>query len=256
TEYPLHRWVVNPLYFVMPDGEREKVPPVVMTARLDGPTPEIAMRLVEDAVAVEKDGLKGKAYFDARGIGLDAKKEGKRGTGYEGYDESFRQAAALMKLGGVDVTLDDKPELFPADSCPDCVLYAGWYSLANYVPACKFQRGAVAWHLASSEAVTLRNPNAKLWCPNLLKDGAAVTLGPVAEPYTIGFPKPAEFFGYLSPGKYTVVECYAKTLLLTSWMGVLVGDPLYNPFAAQPLLKEEQLHTSPKGIGTLFQRKK
>ena len=37
-----------------------------------------------------------------------------------------------------------------------------------------------------------------MWCPNLLKKGVAATVGPVAEPYTIGFPKPSEFFGALA----------------------------------------------------------
>jgi hypothetical protein len=86
-----------------------------------------------------------------------------------------------------------------------------------------------------------------VWFPNLLKDGAAVTLGPVSEPYTIGFPKPAEFFSFVLTGKYTLVECYAKTMLLTSWMTVLVGDPLYNPFAKSPRLKEADIRPSPKG---------
>lgn len=252
-DYPLFRWVVNPLYFPVPEEQRKQAPPVVMTSRIDGPSVEIALRIIDDAVAVETEGLKGKAYFDARGIAFDAKKQGETGTGYEGYDQSFRDAAELIKLGGLETVLDDKPELFAAGSSPNCALYAGWYSLANYVPAFQFEKGAVAWHLASSEAVTLRDPQAKLWCPNLLKDGAAVTIGPVAEPYTIGFPKPAEFFGFLATGKYTVVECYSRTVLLTSWMGVLVGDPLYNPYAKSPLIKEEQIFTSPKGVSILFQ---
>ncbi len=254
-EYPLTRWVVNPMYFPIPEDNRRAMPAVMMTSRLDGPSPEIALRLINDAVAVERIGLQGKAYIDARGIGFDPKKPGENGTGYGGYDQSFREAADLLKQGGLDVTLDDKQELFAADSCPDAAIYAGWYSLANYVPACKFKQGAVAWHLASSEAVTLRDPNARLWCPNLLKDGVAVTLGPVAEPYTVGFPKPAEFFGFLATGKYTVAECYAKTVLFASWMGVLVGDPLYNPYAKHPLIKVEDIHTSPKGIGIAINQK-
>lgn len=253
-EYPLGRWMANPLYFPMPEEHRRSLPQTIMTARIDGPTPEIALRLINDAVAVERRGLKGKVYIDARGIAFDPKKQGETGTGYEGYDESFREAAELLKQAGLDVTLNDRQELFAPDTCPDCALYAGWYSLANYVPACSFNQGAVAWHLASAEAVTLRDPKSKLWCPNLLKDGVAVTLGPVGEPYTIGFPKPAEFFAFLATGKYTVVECYAKTIFFTSWMGVLVGDPLYNPFAKNPLVKEEEIRTSPKGIGIIFQQ--
>lgn len=251
-DYPLSRWLVNPLYFACPEEHRQSLPEVVMTARIDGPSPEIALRLINDAVAVEARGLKGRVYVDARGIPFDAETPGENGTGYAGYDQSFREAADILTSAKLHVTLNDQPELFQPGSCRNCAIYTGWYSLANYVPACEFVQGAVAWHLASSEAVTLRNPDSKVWCPNLLKDGAAVTLGPVAEPYTIGFPKPAEFFGFLATGKYTVVECYAKTIVLTSWMGVLIGDPLYNPFAKTPLLEEKDIHTSPKGITVQF----
>ena len=112
---------------------------------------------------------------------------------------------------------------------------------------CEYERGAVAWHLASSEAVTLRNGDSKVWCPNLLKKGVCATLGPVSEPYTVGFPKPAEFFGLLATGEYTLVECYGRTMLMCSWMTVLVGDPLYNPFKNASKLKSSDVVPSPKG---------
>ncbi len=153
----------------------------------------------------------------------------------------------------MQVTLDNKGRLFAPQSCIDTALYCGWYSHARYVPCCKFVRGAVAYHIASSEARSLRNPKAKYWCPNLLKDGVAATLGPVAEPYTVGFPKPAEFFGLLVTGKYTLVECYSQTLLLNSWMTVLVGDPLYNPYAKTPKLQPDQVKPSPKGSRFLIE---
>ena len=86
-----------------------------------------------------------------------------------------------------------------------------------------------------------------MWCPNLLKKGVCATLGPVAEPYTIGFPKPAEFFGLLATGEYTLVECYARTMLFCSWMTVLVGDPLYNPYKGAGKLKVSDVVPSPKG---------
>jgi uncharacterized protein (TIGR03790 family) len=246
-KYGLRRWQVNLLYFQIPEKARAEKPPVLMTCRLDGPSPEVAKRLVDDSVAVEKTGLAGKVYVDARGIRFDPKGE-PQGTGYGGYDESMREMARLLeKEGKMTVILDDKDALFPVGSCTDCALYCGWYAHANFIDCCKFVKGAVAWHLASSEAVSLRNPNVKYWCKNQLDKGVAATLGPVSEPYTIGFPKPAEFFGFLATGKYTLVECYSRTVMLNSWMGVLVGDPLYNPFAKKPALKEEDVKASPQG---------
>ena len=244
-EYNLARWQPNVLYWQIPAAERAKAKPTLMTCRLDGPTPEIAKRLVDDAIDVEKVGLKGKVYVDSRGIKLG---KGEGGTGYGGYDESFREMAALLKANGFDVTLDDRNELFAPQSCPDAALYAGWYSHGKFIDSGKYVKGAVAWHLASSEAVTLRDSKSNVWCPNLLKAGVAATIGPVAEPYTIGFPKPAEFFGLLATGKYTLVETYSRTVLFSSWMTVLVGDPLYNPFAKNPTVKEEDVVSSPKGV--------
>jgi uncharacterized protein (TIGR03790 family) len=245
-DYELRRFQLNLLHFQVPEAKREDKPSVLMTARLDGPTPEIAKRLVDDAVEVEKTGLKGKVYVDARDIHFDPKRDD--GYGYGGYDESMREMAALLKdQGKMDVILDNKPAVFAPDSCPECALYCGWYSHGNFVDSCGFVKGAVAWHLASSEAVSLRRKDLNLWCRNILEKGACATLGPVAEPYTIGFPKPAEFFGFLVTGEYTLVECYSRTLVLSSWMCTLIGDPLYNPYKATPKLKGEQVKPSPKG---------
>jgi uncharacterized protein (TIGR03790 family) len=217
-----------------------------MTARLDGPDAELVKRLVDQAVEVEAKGLSGKVYVDARGIKYDPKQDA--GFAYGGYDESLREMARLLqKDGRMTVVLDDRPELFAAGSCPDCALYCGWYSLAKFVDSCRFVPGAVAYHIASAEAVSLRDARAPYWCKNLLQKGAVATLGPVAEPYTIGFPKPAEFFGFLATGEYTLVECYWRTQMLASWMTVLVGDPLYNPFAKAPRLKPAQVKPSPAG---------
>jgi uncharacterized protein (TIGR03790 family) len=243
--YDLRRWQPNLLYFQVPEEARKGKPPMLMTCRLDGPNVELVKRLIDQAVETEAKGLQGKVYVDARGIKYNP---ADGGFGYGGYDESMREMAKLLENDGkMAVILDDKPELFAPGSCPDCALYCGWYSLANYVDCCKFTPGAVAWHLASSEAASLRDPKSKLWCKNLLEHGAAATLGPVAEPYTIGFPKPAEFFGTLVTGDYTLVETYWRTEMFASWMTVLIGDPLYNPYAKTPKLKIAQVKPSPSG---------
>jgi uncharacterized protein (TIGR03790 family) len=244
--YDLSRWVINPLYWQLPEVNRLGRPPVMMTSRLDGPTPDIAKRLVDDALKAEATGLSGKVYIDARGIRYDPKAD-PSGTGYGGYDESFREAAHLLeKSAKMDVVLDNTEELFPVGSCRQCALYCGWYALKNYRACCQFVPGAIAWHLASLEMTTLRPPG-KEWAGNLLRDGAAVTIGPVAEPFTVGFPKPEEFFGFLVTGEYTLVECYARTTLLTSWVVALVGDPLYNPYGKTPKLKSWEVTPSPQG---------
>jgi uncharacterized protein (TIGR03790 family) len=248
--YTLDRWVMNPLNFQASETYRT-ANRTMMTARIDAPTPEIAKRLVDDAIAVEAKGLTGEVVIDARGIGFNPKNaRDANGTGYGGYDESFREMAKLFEKTDLPVKLDNVDKVISAGSHKNVALYTGWYSHANFVDCCEYVPGAIAWHLASSEAVTLRNKDSKVWCPNLLKKGVAATIGPVAEPYTVGFPKPAEFFGFLATGEYTLVESYSRSALFCSWMTVLVGDPLYNPFAKNPKLKSMDVLPSPKG-GTL-----
>ena len=79
-----------------------------------------------------------------------------------------------------------------------------------------------------------------------------MTIGPVGEPYTVGFPRPEEFFGFIVSGEYTLVEAYSRSLLLTSWMVALIGDPLYNPYAKTPKLKSSAVWPSPMGAARLF----
>ena len=132
---------------------------------------------------------------------FDPKGKGDAGFGYGGYDESFRETAKLLEKAGMKVALDQKNEVAARWHCQGVAFYAGGIRTAKFVDCCDYVPGAIAWHLASSECVTLHRANAKVWCPNLLKKGVCATLGPVAEPYTVGFPKPAEFFGFLATGE-------------------------------------------------------
>src|SRR5262249_34838968 len=146
--YPLYRWVINPLYWRYPEELRRALPPVLMTARLDGPSAGIAKRLVDDAVAAEQKGLAGKVYVDARGIPFDPQAD-PTGTGYGGYDESFREMAVLLEHDAkMDVTADNADALFPPGRCLNCALYCGWDALTHHPPCCQFVRGAVACALA------------------------------------------------------------------------------------------------------------
>jgi uncharacterized protein (TIGR03790 family) len=198
----------------------------LMVGRLDGPTPATARRLVDDALEVEKAGLSGVFYLDARGL------TGQAAPGsYAWFDEHLLHLSDLLKkYSDMKVVLDKQPGVFPPGSCPDAALYCGWYSLANYVPAFKWNKGAVGYHVASSEATTLKQPGAQVWCKRMLEEGVAATLGPVAEPYLSSFPLPDQFFPLLMTGKLTLLEVYFLTVPQVSWMQLLIGDPLYRPF--------------------------
>jgi len=235
--YPLSRWVDNKLMPVF-DGESPSLKrKVLMVMRLDGPSPEIAQRLVDDALAVEAAGLAGNIYIDARGLGEQPPRDS-----YGEFDERLRQSAKFFQeKTSLKVVLDNKPALFQKGDCPDAALYCGWYSLSKYVDAFKWQRGAIAYHVASSEAHTLRRRDSQVWCKRMLEEGVAATLGPVAEPFLGAFPPPRDFFALLMTGKWTLGECYYRTVPWHSWMMTLVGDPLYRPFAKKPALKVDDL---------------
>ncbi len=207
---------------------------VFMVARLDGPDEKTVRRIIDDSIATEKEGLSGTAYFDARRPRPASSSEGEASHGYGLYDLSIHLAAErVRKDGRLAVVLDDKTELFSPGSAPDAALYCGWYSLAKYVGAFTWHRGAVGFHIASSECSTLKQKGSQVWCKRMLEEGVAATVGPVSEPYVQGFPVPEIFFGTLIEGRLTLAECYALAQPFVSWRLVLIGDPLYAPFKAR-----------------------
>ncbi|MEM6798447.1 MAG: TIGR03790 family protein [Planctomycetota bacterium] len=234
--YELLRWQPNYLRPEYDGSQLRETFRTLMVARLDAPTLKLAKGLIDTAIAVEEQGgLHGKVYLDARGL---AKRDGSYSPGsYPDYDQSLLRAAdglrALKTPEGetrFDVTLDEQPALFQPGQCPDAAIYCGWYSLAKYVDAFDWKPGAIAYHMASAEATTLKEIDSQAWCKRLLEDGVCVTVGPVYEPYLLAFPRPDEFLAQLVLTQEPIVELYARTKPFNSWMMVLLGDPLYRPF--------------------------
>jgi uncharacterized protein (TIGR03790 family) len=220
-DYELYRWQPNKLKGDMLGLDFQ----TMMVCRLDASSSEIAMGLVDKALEAEKSGLKGNAYIDSRGL-----KNDKFGS-YGYYDQSLRDMALLTEVRtGLTVKEDRTKELFAPGTCPETAIYCGWYSNGKYVDAFDFVVGAVGYHIASSEAVHLRDPNGTQWCVSMLREGITATLGPVNEPYLHSFPEPKLFFAELYKGK-CLVEAYYHTKSFNSWMMMLIGDPLYRPFA-------------------------
>jgi uncharacterized protein (TIGR03790 family) len=238
-EYPLLRWQPNLLNYRFDRTPVRDMRPTLMVARLEAPTFELAKNLVDTAVKVEQNGLQGRAYFDARGIKAANPSQPDTKALYDG---ALRELAQVLKdHTKIETTLNDEDALFQAGDCPDAALYCGWYSLAKYVDAFDWQPGAVAYHMASSEAATLRDAKSEVWCKRMLEEGVCATIGPVHEPYLEAFPRPDEFFALLLSGQYTLAECYYRSSPTVSWVMVLIGDPLYNPYRANPALSPETL---------------
>jgi len=235
-DYQLLRWQPNYLRGGYDNSGLRKIHRTLMVSRIDAPTIKLAKGLIDAAIKAEKEGLKGKAYFDARGLAtLDPSKQYAPGS-FEDFDRALLLTAkGIDQQTDIEVVLDEKPALFQAGQCPDAALYCGWYSLAKYVDAFDWSPGAVGYHLASSEAASLRDEKSQVWCKRMLEDGVAATIGPVSEPYLFSFPRPEEFFALLLRGELTLVECYYRTLPLNSWRMALIGDPLYRPFKSKPM---------------------
>jgi uncharacterized protein (TIGR03790 family) len=217
-DYELYRWQPNELK----DRTFWLDTQTIMVSRLDGPGAAIAKGLIDKAMAAEAGGITGKAYFDLR---CSSDNSGPYSPGY--YDNSLLEAAELVRRETKwPVVVERTPALFGPGQCPQTALYCGWYSLQKYIPSFTFVTGAVGYHIASWEAIHLRDAASSEWCPSMLREGITATLGAVAEPYLQAFPEPKRFFEELLEGK-CLVEVYYRTLPYNSWQIILIGDPLY-----------------------------
>ncbi len=207
-----------------------------LTARLEGPTVEISKGLVDLAIQAEEDGPVGIGCFDAKKSTI-----GRAKTGYELGDAWVRRAYIEAFNAGFKVKLDEQKTLWQAGDCPHTFLYWGWYALANFqdIFGGRLAPGALAVHTASGEAKDIRrykkqgkNP----WCSGLLTQGAAFCSGPISEPFLDAFPHADLFYPRLFNG-WSAGEAYWASQAYTSWMMVMIGDPLYAPFSGKNRLK-------------------
>ena len=200
--------------------------PVMLVCRLDAPSAQTVRRMITDAVEAEKTGLWGRAFVDGAQ---------NTGSGLELGDRWLREVVQQVRKVGVPVVFDDAPTIF-ADGYPisDCAIYYGWYSdrVAGPFaqPSFRFARGAVAVHIHSFSASTLRDPAAN-WVAPLLTQGAAATLGNVYEPYLQLTTNLSIMNDRLLHG-FTFAESAYMATPAVSWMQVMVGDPLYRPYAS------------------------
>ncbi len=197
----------------------------LLVCRLDGSSDAIVRRMIDDAIATEKTGLWGWAYVDARNI---------HDGGYKEGDDWMTAVAALMRRQGIPVISDYAPEIFPAGfPITDAAVYYGWYTL-NVAgpfaePGFQFVPGAVAVHIHSMSAHTLRDP-AQAWAAPLLAAGATAVAGNVYEPY-LSLTVHLDVLQDRLMNGFTLAEAAYSGQRGLSWMGVVLGDPIYRPYA-------------------------
>jgi uncharacterized protein (TIGR03790 family) len=199
-------------------------PALLLVCRLDAPTPATVRRMITDSIAAEKNGLWGRAYVD--GANNSA-------PGFKMADDWLAEIPQQLHKVGVPVVYDNSPAIFP-DGYPmtDCALYYGWYA-GNIAgpfnqPGFRFVPGAIAVHIHSFSAATLRDPNAN-WVGPLIARGAAASMGNVYEPYLQLTSRLNIFNDRLLHG-FTFAESAYSSIEALSWMSVMVGDPLYRPY--------------------------
>lgn len=199
---------------------------MLLVGRLDGPDAATVRRMIDDALAAERYGLQGRAYFDIQST---------TDKGYVVGDDWIRGAYRLFRDAGYECELDERPGIYEQDDpVTDVAVYAGWYASHVAGPfkreTFRFKPGAVAYHLHSASGASVRS-RTTYWVGPLLDKGAAASMGCVFEPYLSFTPHIDMFFKRLLDGA-TFLEAGYYSQPALSWQTTFVGDPLYRPFAA------------------------
>lgn len=217
--------VPNPVFRSFTRFSEGGVPGVMYTGRLDAPTAATVRRMIDDSITTEKTGLWGRCYVDARGLNDPA-------NPLSQGDQWMHKIASEIAPPVLPTVFDDQASQFPiAYPFKDAALYFGWYSQDPAGPFTrsdvKFRPGAVACHIHSFSATSLRDPK-KWWVAPLLAHGADAVLGNVYEPY-LGLTTNLDIFAARITDGYTFAESAWQATPGLSWMNTVVGDPLYRP---------------------------
>ncbi len=198
--------------------------PLLLVTRLDAPGAATVRRMITDAIEAEKTGLWGRAFVDSA-LNTNA--------GFQVGDDWMSAIVEQLHKAGIPVVHEETPAIFP-DGYPmsDCALYYGWYAggMAGpfTAPGFKFVPGAIAAHIHSYSATTLRDANSG-WTGPLLLRGAAASVGNVYEPY-LELTTHLDILNDRLLHGFTFAESVFMSSRVLSWMSVAVGDPLYRPY--------------------------
>jgi len=220
STYDISGWVPNP-WFGVDQASLVEAQPVVKVTRLDGPTFADAAGLVDHALEAERTGLLGRFYVTVRGPHRDG-------------ERWLEQAAAELADLGFDGDVDREDKNLPSTARFDApALYFGWYAQDLGGPmglsGFRFPPGAIALHIHSFSAQTLRSASIG-WCGPLVARGVTATFGNVFEPFLQLTLDPPMLLRALRRGRNLGDAAYYATPAL-SWQTIVIGDPLYRPFA-------------------------
>jgi uncharacterized protein (TIGR03790 family) len=217
---PLEGVLQNKFYQSAKPIAQAGLPFLLLTARIDAPSYATCQRMIRDALEAEQSGLWGMAYVDVANKIVQG-------------DQWLENVVKANNRAGIPTVVDRFNDTLPKNyPMTEAALYYGWYdwhvSGPFLNPRFKFRKGAVAMHLHSFSAQQLTDAG-KNWSGPLLERGAAATVGNVYEPYL----HLTHDFGMLHQrllDGYSWVEACWMAMPVTSWQGVVLGDPLYQPF--------------------------
>jgi len=241
--YNLNAFMRNPLFL----NERPStfdLAQIVKVSRLDGPTPADVLAMIDRTLEAEQRGLLGRAYVDLRGPHAQG-------------NRWFEAVAKQLEELNFDLEVNRASGTFPATARFDApVLYFGWYATnlngPFALPNFRLPPGAIALHIHSYSAHTMRSPTSG-WAGPLVARGASVTFGAVFEPYLELMHQPQLLLRLLAQG-WTLGDAAYFSVPALSWQNVVIGDPLYRPFAvnaAQQWAAQESLPDSLRPYATL-----
>ena len=212
-------------------------PKSLLVSRIDGPDFENAKRLIDDAIAVEETGLWGNAVLDIANLAQE------KGQAYITGDRWLENCGDFYQRAGIPVIYDRFSSLIPGGFPlgDDVILYFGWYAANAQGPFAntkfKFKRGAIAAHIHSYSASTLRT-TLKHWSGPLVARGACAVLGNVYEPL-LQMTTYLDIFNARLLAGFTFAESAWIATPVLSWMQVMIGDPLYQPFKSNVKISKD-----------------
>lgn len=211
----------------------ETPPAALSVCRIDAPDEATIMRMIEEPVQVEKLGLWGWVVVDSGGP-------------YPMGDTWMREVANLAQRAWQPLFHESSRKTLATNfpMMQGVAAYFGWYAYPANGPfsetapdSFRFLPGSIAFHLHSYSCSSVKD--AKMWVGALLKRGAVVSAGNASEPYLHATIHPDIFYNRLLRG-YTVAEAALQATPYLSWQNLVLGDPLYRPFAARTVNRVPQ----------------
>jgi uncharacterized protein (TIGR03790 family) len=220
-----------------------------LVARIDGPTPEEALDLVEGArygeeyIHTAPGAYGGRIYVDTRFSNYSnpaalpwpflhspSYAEADSDMAYAtqwmtGFPLWWENTANDLEIGQAGAQFSNGAS---ATTALDALFYYGWYNFATYHDVWWWKAGSAACDLNSNSLDGVRSPQPSSFGAWALRRGASACVGVIAEPYLPGHPFPEIFIKSLLDGR-TFAESAAVSDPTVLWRSLYVGDPLYCP---------------------------